>query len=1000
MKRVGTVYALALVATLVAPVAAVQSPEHSGSVEAVRQPYYDANGFDESIHRGFRSHQEQDAINSLMGGRWQVAWNSLTGTVHDLYGGAKRIYSGTITEHGTAEQIARQYLATSTQLFGASAEQLVLDRIEHSRNRWYVHFRQFLGGIPVHGAYARVQVTDDGRLIRAMSSFHPQATVPAQVVASQVALQVATHGVLTDPAHDRVRDDGVVLLPLPDGQGGVDYRLTQALTVETAVPAAQWATYVDLTTGDIVWRQDQLAHVEQTGNVSGNHYEVGPCDGPEVAGPFEDLRVDIDGVGFDDTDDAGNYAIDVPDGLPHPVDFELKGVHCKVFNQAPGEPDALISETGTPGTPLDVFWDDTNSQADERTCYIHQNRIYDFAKAVLAGRSLLQLEAQFPCNVSLDPAVHGTCNAFYNGSSINFYQEGGGCNNTGILGEVVYHEYGHGLVQALWGTTQNGTQLSEGFPDIYATLMTRDPRVGRGFYTASCNLVLRNCNNTLQYPGNLTGQAHSDGRIICGFSWDTYQNFLASGLPNAESLWDSLVYYTGDSGVTTGPDVVTQWFLDDDDDGIISNGSPNYDDICDAAMQHGYMCPELFVGVLVEHEPLEDTSNTTVPYTVLATIGSTEAAMDSTVMSYSVDFAAYQTLNMTPTGNPNEYSADIPAQPLGSLVRYYIIGADQAGFRATSPDGAPGISHSFVVGSLQVREAFDMEADDGWVVGETIPPDNATAGVWERGDPVGVFAFIAGNPILATPEDDHSAVGTDCWFTEQDEVGGVPGAHDVDGGRTTLRSPIFDVAGEDYVRFQYYRWFTNALGANGSEDPWTVGVSTNGGVTYTTIEEALISESDWVEVNVVLNGVVPFTNNMRVRFVAVDLESQPNGPSVVEAAVDDLTISVWDPSTSAVGGAVASPTLVTAMHQNRPNPFNPVTTIEYSVADAGPLALNVYSVGGQLVRTLVDGQVDAGSYSVAWDGRDQRGVPVASGVYYYKIEAPEFTQTRKMVLMK
>jgi hypothetical protein len=86
--------------------------------------------------------------------------------------------------------------------------------------------------------------------------------------------------------------------------------------------------------------------------------------------------------------------------------------------------------------------------------------------------------------------------------------------------------------------------------------------------------------------------------------------------------------------------------------------------------------------------------------------------------------------------------------------------------------------------------------------------------------------------------------------------------------------------------------------------------------------------------------------------------------------------------------------------QNYPNPFNPQTSIAYSTENRGRVRLGVYGVAGQLVRILVDQVKPEGSYSVEWDGRDDGGHLVSSGVYFYTIQTPNFSQTRKMVLLK
>ena len=103
-----------------------------------------------------------------------------------------------------------------------------------------------------------------------------------------------------------------------------------------------------------------------------------------------------------------------------------------------------------------------------------------------------------------------------------------------------------------------------------------------------------------------------------------------------------------------------------------------------------------------------------------------------------------------------------------------------------------------------------------------------------------------------------------------------------------------------------------------------------------------------------------------------------------------------------VTGIGGSPTPHTfALYPNVPNPFNPTTTIRYDVPSSGSdLSLRIYDVGGRLVKTLVEGTQTAGEKSVTWNGRDDAGRPVASGVYFYRLTAPNYTKTHKMVLMK
>ena len=89
-----------------------------------------------------------------------------------------------------------------------------------------------------------------------------------------------------------------------------------------------------------------------------------------------------------------------------------------------------------------------------------------------------------------------------------------------------------------------------------------------------------------------------------------------------------------------------------------------------------------------------------------------------------------------------------------------------------------------------------------------------------------------------------------------------------------------------------------------------------------------------------------------------------------------------------------------ALHANYPNPFNPETTIEFDVARAGKVKLAVYNVLGQQIRILSNSQLNPGSYRVKWDGTNDSGEAVSSGIYFLRMSAGSFTQHRRMLLMK
>ena len=98
---------------------------------------------------------------------------------------------------------------------------------------------------------------------------------------------------------------------------------------------------------------------------------------------------------------------------------------------------------------------------------------------------------------------------------------------------------------------------------------------------------------------------------------------------------------------------------------------------------------------------------------------------------------------------------------------------------------------------------------------------------------------------------------------------------------------------------------------------------------------------------------------------------------------------------------------VFALHQNFPNPFNPVTALPYDVPEIADVKIDIYNLLGQKVRSLVTGEHEPGFYRATWNGKNDRGALVTTGVYIYQITARSnatgevaFTETRKLVLMK
>ena len=146
-------------------------------------------------------------------------------------------------------------------------------------------------------------------------------------------------------------------------------------------------------------------------------------------------------------------------------------------------------------------------------------------------------------------------------------------------------------------------------------------------------------------------------------------------------------------------------------------------------------------------------------------------------------------------------------------------------------------------------------------------------------------------------------------------------------------------------------------------------------------------------------------DHLRLSFAGA--ESPRGGGRIVEVvlegtpilSIDRVSLNEGGIPVRIVGGEVEVPGAY-RLSQNHPNPFNPETTITYDIAKAGTVRLSVYALTGQMVRMLVEGERPAGSHSVVWDGRDDTGREVASGVYVCRMEVGTYSAVRKMVLMQ
>jgi len=202
----------------------------------------------------------------------------------------------------------------------------------------------------------------------------------------------------------------------------------------------------------------------------------------------------------------------------------------------------------------------------------------------------------------------------------------------------------------------------------------------------------------------------------------------------------------------------------------------------------------------------------------------------------------------------------------------------------------------------------DFESNSSWQIGSST--DLASAGVWERAIPNPTYED---DNQIVQPNEDHTDFGNYCYMTENSTNPDNETQSDVDGGETTLFSPVFDLSMYEQALVSYWKWYTNNLGNNPGTDYWKVDVSNDEGLSWTSLENTNLSNNFWKFKQFLISDYVTLTDKMQFRFIAEDVFNDGDvgsGGSLVEAALDDFRISIFENDNQCTLGDINQDTLV------------------------------------------------------------------------------------------
>jgi len=386
---------------------------------------------------------------------------------------------------------------------------------------------------------------------------------------------------------------------------------------------------------------------------------------------------------------------------------------------------------------------------------------------------------------------------------------------------------------------------------------------------------------------------------------------------------------------------------------------------------YGFYAGADTVDPVIASAPTKNTINLSGPYYVTATVTDNIGLLDSTYLHYQINSGSeYPPVKMSGVGDLYSGMITLPARlSTWDTVNYYVTAVDNSSQQNLGRGPVSG-NFSFVMADSELVSNFDNAAE---------------IAKWDTTGGTAAWHLFTSTP-RSTPYSMSTRTTTN-YTGNQNYV------------LTLKQASAFnlDPYADNGKTVKLFWWQKGIIYATPGD---TVFVeASNDNSTWHTLKYRTAITTAWAldsaEVNPVFSGKGS-NDSINFRF---RLQTDATG-NAYGWVLDDVFLKI-QPLLGVTGDKPETMRpLVLALFQNNPNPFGAGTTISYQLPAETRVALKVYNVAGQLVRTLVNSKQPAGAYAVKWDGRDDGNRKLAAGVYLYRLEAGEARFTKKLVLIK
>jgi hypothetical protein len=713
-------------------------------------------------------------------GSWNAAWDTATGVPVRIWGSSIAA-PGAIAHPDVAEQVARQFLADNLALLapGAQLSDFVLVSNVYDGNIRAIGFHQLSGGVRVLGGQISFEFKND-RLFVIGSEALPNVVLPSatRMSRAQVAMRsMALRDAVGLPTATVSSPGDEVILPLIADDGILGYRLARPVTVDGGADG-KYEGYVDAMTGELLAAR-QL-NMYAVGTVEFHGVDRYPGRGHvNYNAPL--ANVTVNGVAQQTSTSGGiSWSPDATVQIGTAPDGKLVTIVNKAAMGTMATATLSIAPGGT------AVWDATAAKEDDAqvNTYINVNLAKEWVRANL-DPNMKTLDEQITANVN----IAQDCNAFFDGTNVNFFHATSQCENTGEIQDVVFHEYGHRVhtAEIIEGVGAFDGAMSEGAADFLAAQITNDSGMGRGFFFSDEPLrELDPPDHEWQWPQDIA-EIHHTGMIFGGTWWDLRKALIQqygpdTGAALTERLWVGALRRSVDI-----PSSLIEALATDDDDGDLSNGTPHECLIRDAFGRHGLRT----VSGSVEAPGTLDTNALSIGIAIDVTGLSSRCGGDALAgasIEWKPSFGgvpASGSMDAQPAGD-NRFFVELPLAPQNTVL-YRVNVNFQDGSTFLLADNRADPYYQLYQGHTVKLYCTDFEADPfmaGWKSGA----DPNQTSPWAWGTPSGgatdPHVAFSGSNILAMALGGDYGPSTHSW----------------------VETPEIDVGRYSDVRLQYRRW--------------------------------------------------------------------------------------------------------------------------------------------------------------------------------------------------